>query len=281
MRILVTGGDGFVGSRLVECLKKQGHAVSLFKGDLTKDELKGSYDVVYHLAAILDESSRDLYDVNVKGTKKVVQFCKNINAKIIYLSSAGILKFGDQPVKEDAAYNPETKYEETKMLAEKEIVESGVRYTVLRSTIILGPNSYWKRIIAAAEKGYPLIGDGENYFHLIYIDDVIDALLWALEKDGLYNLASHDVLKYKQIYQIAAGKPPERHISKNTALLAGYLHVLKSKITGKRPDTVKSPASIKRLLKNRIIDISKLRQAGFVPKWDTEQAMKATKKVFG
>ena len=81
MKIIVTGSSGFVGKALVEKLRKKGHEVKEFdlsKGDdlLNKQQVKQAVkgvQVVYHLAAILDEKSPLLKGVNVKGTEILLE----------------------------------------------------------------------------------------------------------------------------------------------------------------------------------------------------------------
>ena len=76
MNVLVTGSRGFVGSRLVKALKGKGHKVVEFDTVLGNNLLNAEQcikackgiDTVCHLAAILDEESKLLFDVNVKGS---------------------------------------------------------------------------------------------------------------------------------------------------------------------------------------------------------------------
>ena len=279
MKILVTGYKGFVGSRLVNVLNKNGYDVSLFRGDILTDKIDKSYDIVYHLAAILDESNKDMKKVNIEGTKKVVEYCKKTGAKLIYLSSAGVLDFSHvSAADESAPYKPETQYEYSKMQAEKIILSSKINYVILRSTIIIGLTDYWRDIISIAKRDYPLIGNGENHFHIVYIDDVVDALVWAINQSGLYNIGGPDVLTYKEIYEILSGHKVKNTIPKWKAFLFAYIYMLFVTIFRKKAKIYKSPPYIRRLLKNRVLDINKIKDAGFTPKWTAEAAIKKIKE---
>lgn len=278
MKTLVTGWKGFVGSHLVKKLKKEGCGVVFFNGDVTKDSITENVDVVYHLAAILDEDNKQLFHVNVDGTKNIVKFCKDHDCKLIYLSSAGVLSFDKVPVDENSPYHPETKYEKTKMIAERIIISSGIRYTILRSTIIIGPNKHWLEIVRAIKNGYPPVG-GKNFFHLIYIEDVVDALIWALFHDGVYNIGAPDVLRFIDVYNLFCkylGIQPKKSVSPTKALVLSYLYSIWLKLKREESQFIKRIPYIKRLLKNRKLCVNKIMNNGFVPKYNTEEAIKLT-----
>ncbi|VVB59305.1 L-arabinose 1-dehydrogenase (NAD(P)(+)) [uncultured archaeon] len=209
MRILITGGTGFLGKRLAKEAQRRGAQVAVLshnvddeerkrgnlgarlsddefrqlgikviEGDiLNREQLKNAfagYDVVYHLAAELDESSPDLWQVNVEGTRNVVNACKASGVKrLIFASAIGVLGESGTPLDENAPYAPETKYEKSKAAAEKLVVSSDVSYTIARMPPILGPNKIWRQIFRAAQKNYPIIGSGNNHWPLVYVGDVI------------------------------------------------------------------------------------------------------------
>jgi len=155
MKILVTGGGGFIGKHLVKYLLKKEHQITIFdnfsnsnrettlelqekgvkiiEGDIVKiDELSSAiqnHDIVIHLAAKIsvEESIKDpseTFHVNVDGTKNVLIACeKNHVKKLIVASSAAVYGEGLQNSKlvESSKINPISPYGESKAIMEEEI----------------------------------------------------------------------------------------------------------------------------------------------------------------
>ncbi|MBI3190102.1 NAD(P)-dependent oxidoreductase [archaeon] len=306
MKVLVTGGTGFVGKRLVNKLIEAGDKVvvtarepdglsdkvTFVKSDVrNKKELENAFrdvDVVYHLAICLDESSPDLWDINVDGTKNVVELCKKFKVKqLVYVSSSGVLGETKTPSKENLPYNPKTVYEKSKMESEIIIKNSGINYTILRTTIVIGPNLIWAAIFEAARKQHPIIGSGKNYFHLVYVDDIVNALLIVKNSKKSYgqifHIASEDTPTYEDVYRIISNElnveMTKKHVPLWIAILGSRFYELKCKLNGKKPKVTKMRSSIDRLIRNRIISIEKAKNVlGFQPVYDTRTAVKETIK---
>ena len=148
MRILVTGGAGFIGAHLANRLHGEGHLVRVLddlsggnpsalapgvnfsRGDVRDVpklwSLLQGVDVVYHLAALVSVPASVLYpreynDVNVGGTVALLEACRDVGVRrVIFASSATV--YGDQkvkPVSEDMAPNPAVPYAVSKLAAER------------------------------------------------------------------------------------------------------------------------------------------------------------------
>lgn len=175
MKVLVTGGAGFIGSNLVRQLVEDCHEVAvlddfssghlsniekfsnvrIINGDIRDEEALGDAingcEVVFHLAASVgNKRSIDFplldADINVMGTIKVLEAARKAGVrKIVASSSAGI--FGELktiPIKEDHPVNPDTPYGSSKLFMEKICLAYAKLYEIeavcLRYFNVYGPN---------------------------------------------------------------------------------------------------------------------------------------------
>lgn len=211
MRILVTGGTGFIGGYFVPMLLNEGHQVRLLVrneqkakkqfgdkceyhvGDVTnKDSLKGcceGIDIVFHLVAKSGNElpSKENFDtfrkINVGGTENIISECGEIK-KFIYVSSTaamGLVK--DNPITEKSKCDPYLPYQVTKFEVEELIREKckdGFPGIIIRPTKVYGINEREYNYLTLAKlvkRGTFLkIGSGHNYTSNIYVSDFAQAL---------------------------------------------------------------------------------------------------------
>ncbi len=176
MKVLVTGGAGFIGKHLVRSLLEKGYQVTIFdnfsnstkgsvsylvdigvaviEGDITKpleiSDAVRNQDVVIHLAAKISVSESiispaETFQVNVNGTRNVLAACeKNYVKKLIAASSAAVYGEGCPDVKltEKSETSPISPYGESKVKMEQEIREfeskHGINCVILRFFNIFG-----------------------------------------------------------------------------------------------------------------------------------------------
>src|SRR4051812_38949404 len=218
MRILVTGGTGFTGKALVRRLLDLGHEVVAldYKEGLKTQELRewgaevvlGSVtdeevvrramdgaEVVHHLAAAFREMNvpdSHYWRVNVQGTRNVLAAALDQGVrKFVYCSTCGVHGNIDHPPGgEDAPIRPADYYQRSKYEAEplvREFHRRGVPPGVLRPAAIYGPRGppRFLMIFRRVARGtFPMLGDGRTYYHPLYIDNLIDAFVLAME-DGV------------------------------------------------------------------------------------------------
>jgi len=215
MRVLVTGGGGFLGGAIVQMLRERGDEVCSFsrgeyprlatlgvqqyRGELGDSEAvaraaKGC-ELVFHVAAKAGiwGCYRDFYQANVVGTKNVIAACRSnqIN-KLVYTSSPSVVfdgsdvEGGNETLPYPSRY--EAHYPATKALAERLSLEANsaeLAVTALRPHLIWGPgdNHLVPRIVAKGRAGkLRRIGTRPNLVDTVYIDNAARAHLLAADK---------------------------------------------------------------------------------------------------
>lgn len=291
MNVLITGSGGFVGKRLVAALKKKGHKIKEFSREQGKDvrdakqagEAAKGINAVIHLAAELDENSPDLFSVNVDGTKNFLEASAKAGVgKFIHLSSCGVMGKLNGKANEKTPVNPETKYEESKAKAEKAVLsyQEIMPVMVLRSALVYGNNKYWRNIVRFIQRGFPLVGGGNNNWQMVYVDDLVSAIAFVLDREEssgeIYIIAEEGGKKLRDVYEIIYGelgiKKSVGSIPYPIAKIISYFSVLKSKLLGGK--TILTPAHVKRVVRERNYSIEKIKKLGWKPKYSTEQGIK-------
>jgi nucleoside-diphosphate-sugar epimerase len=220
----VTGAAGFLGSQIVDKLHVMGEreviafdilgcdtlpeGVTGIQGSvLDKDKLMGlieGVDYVHHNAALvpLTKSGTDFHAVNVIGTRNIVECCKaHAVKKLIHMSSSAIYGLPeDMPITEKTGYAPIEVYGQSKLDGEKEVwryMKQGGRAACIRPRTIIGGKSrlgIFQIMFEWISEGRNMyvIGDGNNLFQFVHVDDLIDASIKAAFSDttGLYNIGA-------------------------------------------------------------------------------------------
>lgn len=305
MRILVTGATGFIGKNLVEALLLQQHEVfalvrptsnseklklknvNLVVGDVSdfgslQKLISCNFEVVYHCAGFVEDKNWDkLYQANVIGTDNICRFCFEAKVKrLIYLSSVSVVS-GNlvEPLKEDLPYKFSNIYGKSKMLAEQKAVEyrnKGLSVAIIRPCMIYGedePHMLEKLLGLLKMRLLPIIDGGEYKFHLVYIKNVVDVLMMALDNDamlkGTFFVADEEVLTTREVFSTLAmsigAKSPVVISKKLTAILTSLPFI------GKR---------LKFFLKDRSYDISSLKNIGWKPKYHAQDSLLASGRAW-
>ena len=204
MKILVTGGVGFIGTNLIKRLLSEGHEVhSLdnYDSGLKENEQEGcnyitcdieqieyikgeSFDLVYHLAALSRiqpsfEDPTETFRVNVNGTRAVAEFALHNNVKVVYAGSSS--RWHDPLQSPYAAFKHMG--EELLKLYRKVY---NLDMEICRFYNVYGPHEIiegdwasvigiWRRQVRDGEK-ITIVGDGEQRRDFTHVEDIVDAL---------------------------------------------------------------------------------------------------------
>jgi uncharacterized protein YbjT (DUF2867 family) len=191
--ILVTGGTGFIGRHLVARLVENGQRVrvaargareALFPADVEQvkaDIVSGQglaealkdVEKVAHLVAIITEKGGQRFDaVIASGTAHLLREAAAAGVrKFVYMSAIG------------AAPDPKFPYWHAKWEAEEAIRASALNYTILRSSLVFGPeDDFFNRLDRLVRRSplVPIAGNGKTRFQPIWVEDVVSCIVACL-----------------------------------------------------------------------------------------------------
>jgi nucleoside-diphosphate-sugar epimerase len=211
-RVIVTGGTGFIGGRLVErlvseygvrpvvlvrstsrdgALKRMGAAIEVVNAAITdrtavSAALKGC-NVIFHCAYDPVDG-----EANLQGARNLIEPTLRNGARLVHVSTFAIYEpFLDQRLTEDTPvtrgdfHNSLSRYADNKMAIDTEIVEAvrlrGLNAVILLPTIVYGANGLWTRIpVQLLLTGTVILpGTGDGLCNAVHVDDVCQALLLA------------------------------------------------------------------------------------------------------
>jgi uncharacterized protein YbjT (DUF2867 family) len=195
--ILVTGGSGFIGRRVVARLVDGGHKVRVLARGQRRAELPDAVDVaqgsvvsgeglpeamagadkVVHLVAIIRESGDQTFQSVIRrGTERAVEAAKAASVtKFIYVSAIG------------ARDDPTYPYLEAKWQAERAVERSGLNHTILRPSIIFGEGDEFINALAGLVRHNPLVpvaGSGKSRFQPLWVEDLVTCIVGCLDEDA-------------------------------------------------------------------------------------------------
>ena len=306
MQVLVTGATGFTGSHLARGLASGGRdvralvrdparaaelqasGIELVTGDLRDPAALATavagVEVVYHIAAIYRQAgvSRATYEaVNATVVRQLIEAAAAAGVRrVVHCSTVGV--HGDvehPPANEDAPLKPGDVYQATKLVGERQAREAGARLgidvTIARPTGIYGPGDrrLLKLFRGVARRRFPILGSGEIYYHLTYIDDLVEGFRLCGEHPAAvsrtYILAGGEVTTLNElvalIADVAGVPPPTLHLPVWPFWIAGALCEAVCAPFGIEPPIYRRRVDF--YTKSRAFDITRARQElGYAPK---------------
>lgn len=216
MRVLVTGGAGYIGDAAVEYLLSHGHHVTVYdsllyggaymrqdhnlnfvRGDvrdiLKLNSLIANHDSVLHLAAIVGDGACQTnaeltVEVNDKATQEIASVCRGLNKRLVFASTCSVYGANNDPLDEDSPTAPLSLYAGTKLTAESYVREVPQHY-IFRLGTLFGISAEHARLrcdLVANLLTYKAMTDqtltvfgGEQWRPLLHVKDAGELMAMA------------------------------------------------------------------------------------------------------
>jgi nucleoside-diphosphate-sugar epimerase len=239
MKALVTGATGFTGRVLARRLAQDGAqvrvivrdaarwrpesdqpAIEVVEGDIrdqraVADAVRG-IETVFHLAALYRVAgvpNQSYWDVHVTGTANLLEAARAAGVgRFVHCSTVGVHgHVAEPPADETYRVAPADEYQRSKLEGERLALryhrETGLPVAVIRPTAIYGPGDtrLLKLFRLAAMRPRVILGSGGIFYHMVYVDDLVDGFLLAAEADAavgeLFIVGGEEVLTLNQLLE--------------------------------------------------------------------------------
>lgn len=272
--------------------------VELVEGDLRDraalERAVDGVERVYHIAAMYRQAglAADTYRaVNALAVRDIIEVSAQAGVRrVMHCSTVGV--HGDvqhPPANEDAPLRPGDVYQDTKLEGERLAREASSRYgievTIARPTGIYGPGDrrLLKLFRGVARGRFPILGDGQIYYHLTYIDDLCEGFRLCAEHPAganrTYILAGGEVTTLNELVaivaEVAGVKPPRLHLPVWPFWLAGAACEAVCAPLGIEPPLYRRRVDF--YTKSRAFDITRARtEIGYNPRVDLRSGIART-----
>lgn len=236
MKILITGGSGFIGTHLIRSLLKCKDVEEIINIDLKRSSiddkrlttiqfdirskdftsivLTDAIDTCIHLAALCKEPGfpwDDYFITNHQGTENTIAVCDKYSINnIIFTSTMMVYKAAESRRFENSITAPDTAYGISKLLAEKELESWHAKKAnrdmkIIRPAVVFGENENgnFTRLLSSLKRGFfPFVGKSTTIKSNIYVKELVNFILFLIRNDTKLNVFNLGFPESKTIREI-------------------------------------------------------------------------------
>lgn len=315
MRIVLIGGSGFVGTRLISELKEKSDSYKLknidllpsyFHNEITEigdvrqleaieEKLEGADWIVLLAAQHRDDISPVslYYDTNVKGMENTLMAMeRNKSKRLIFFSSVAIYGLNKVNPAETYPSDPFNHYGKSKWQAEQVLqrwheIHPDWQIDIVRPTVIFGERNRGNvyNLLHQISRGkFLMVGKGNNKKSMAYVGNVVAFVRYLIEqgKPGyhVYNYVDKPDLTMNelvaQVSDVLGRSIPAVHLPYNLGMLGGYAFDALAKLSGKKLTV--SSVRVKKFCATTQFDSSKAMQSGFIAPYTLKEGLARTLK---
>jgi nucleoside-diphosphate-sugar epimerase len=311
VKVLVAGGSGFVGSRLVELLIARGHEVRIYdlvvkaqfaditvRGDVRELEpyaaAAAGYDAIINLAAVHrdDVQPVELYHTtNVDGARVTAEVAALDDIRrIVFTSSVAVYGLDKPPSRETDPTDPFNPYSVSKLAAEQAYRAwydgaPGRVLQIVRPSVIFGENNRGNVYTLARQirsGRFLTVGNGRNRKSMAYVGNVVEFLAEMLENGQGYRLLNYadkpDMSTNELVNTVkkALGRNPKLsiHLPLWLGMLGGHCFDLLAKLL--RRELPISAIRVKKFAAETVVDTTALEATGFIRPFTIAEGLRRT-----
>lgn len=242
MKILITGGSGFLGINLIRHFFRKGwndivvldiadfdyperDTITFVKGDIRDKEsvrraMQNVQQVVHTAAALPLYSEEDIFSTDIDGTRNLLEeaFARKVD-RFVHISSTAVYGIPDHhPLREDDKLDGVGPYGKAKIKAEEVCLEfraKGMCVPIIRPKSFIGPERLGVFALfydwAKDGRGFPMIGSGNNRYQLLDVEDLCESIYLCMTKDkkivnDTFNIGAKNFTTMKEDYQAVLDK---------------------------------------------------------------------------
>ncbi len=206
-KILIIGGKGYIGIKLIKELKKNKklgkliipNKIDIRKYESIKKHIDNKVGIIINLSGQISKDINLMKKVIIKGNENIIKFCKNKKIFVYYFSTSLVYGYSRKSKKEGSNKTPTDFYSKYKLVAEQKYIKSNINFAIIRLGNIYNGKKNWigQILLDSFRNRKKIYLTNKNAFrNYIHINDMINIFIRMMKnklKFRIYNLGYENI----------------------------------------------------------------------------------------